>query len=109
MKDTSVMFSREMKILSMLLDSGLTFTNHVKILWTKAVQQLSSIRRASSLLKSSSIIGLYSSQVLPVMEYYPLIWNGCPLKYLQKLDSVRDRAQRLIDWKRVFKVSLIAM
>ena len=47
----------------------------------------------------NSIIIFYSSQVLPGMEYCSLTWCGCNPSYLHKLDSIRDRAQRLIVWK----------
>ena len=98
--DKTVKFSKEINILGITIDSGLTFTSHLKAVATKAGRKLSIIRRISHILNSNSIKILYSSQVLPVMEYCPLSWNGCPSSYLQKLDSVRDRAQRLIDWKR---------
>ena len=109
MDNTAVEFSKEINILGIIIDSGLTFASHVKTVAIKAGRKLSSIRRISNILDSNSIKVLYNSQVLPVMEYCPLTWNGCPSSYLQKLDSVRDRAQRLIDWKRGFEQAPIIL
>ena len=109
MNDMTVKFSEEINIIGKTIDSGLTFTSHLKVVATKIGRKLSIIRRISHILNSNSIKIFYSSQVLPVMEYCPLSWNGCPSSYLQKLDSVRDKAQRLIDWKRPLEEAPITL
>ena len=102
-------FAREINILGLNIDSGLTFVNHVKEISSRAGRKLTCIRRISNILDANSIKVLYNSQVLPLMEYCPLSWNGCPKSHLQRLDGIRDRAQRLINWKRSMEDSQITL
>ena len=40
-----------------------------------------------------------TSAVRSLMEYCPLTWESCPTTYLNKLENLRMRAQRLIGAK----------
>ncbi|XP_037772990.1 uncharacterized protein LOC119568525 [Penaeus monodon] len=60
-----------------------------------AARKLACIRRITPLLDAKGCCTLYHSQVRSVMEYCPLVWSCCPPSYLELLDSVQNRAQRL--------------
>ena len=86
-------------ILGVEFDSCLSFTNHTKQVAKTAGWKLGCIRRVSHLLDGRAIAALYKAQVRSVMEYSPLTWSSCPPSYLGLLDSVQNRATRLIQMK----------
>ena len=83
-------------ILGIEVNSCLSFTDHVRKLASRAAGRLSCIQRVSHLLDADGIKNLYAAQVRSIMEYAPLTWSSCPPSYLNLLDKVQDRAQRLI-------------
>ena len=86
-------------ILGIEFDSRLSFTNHAKQVAKTAGWKLGCIRRVSHLLDGRAIAALYKAQVRSVMEYSPLTWSSCPVSYLGHLDSVQNRATKLIQRK----------
>ena len=70
---------------------------------SRAATKLSCIRRIAHLLDAKGCSTLYKSQVQSLMEYCPLTWESCPRTYLNKLENVRRRAQRLIDAKERYE------
>ena len=95
-KTMSTMELSSITILGIRIDRKLTFSDHVVAVTSNAARKLSCIRRVSHLLDARGCSTLYKSQVQSLMEYCPLSWDSCPVTYLNKLESVRKRAQRLI-------------
>ena len=87
-------------ILGVEFDAGLSFANHTKKVAKNAAWKLSCVRRISHLLDAKGVEVLYKSQVRPLMEYSPLSWSSCAPSYLDKLDRVQARAQRLVNTKQ---------
>ncbi|KAG0716749.1 hypothetical protein GWK47_008954 [Chionoecetes opilio] len=60
------------------VDSGLTYTSHVRKVAKDVAWKLSCIRRVAHLLDAQGVGTLYKSQVRSLMEYSPLAWSSCP-------------------------------
>ena len=91
---------QSINILGIEVDSKLAFTNHVKNIAKMAACKLACIRRVSHFLDAKGCLTLYNSQVRSMLEYSPLVWSSCPPSYLQMLDRVQQRANRLIESKK---------
>ena len=90
---------KEIEILGVKFNKDLTFTGHVRQMAKRAANKLACVRRISYLLDGTGCATLYKSQVRSVMEYSPLVWSSCPPSYLNLLDKIQERAQRLIQYK----------
>ena len=82
---------------------GVTFTNnliwhkHISNLAQAASKKLSFLFRAKQFFSSENLLTLYKSQIRPTLEYCSHIWGSAPKSSLQLLDSIQNRAMRLIN------------
>ena len=99
MDGKNLTYNSAVNILGVQIDSRLTFTNHVREIAKKAARKLACIRRIAPLLDGNGCYTLYNSQVRSLMEYCPLVWSSCAPSYLELLDRIQNRAQRLVSLK----------
>jgi hypothetical protein len=77
--------------LGLILDSGLTWKNHIRLLTTKIAKSIGIICLARQTLTKKSLIQLYYSFVFPYLYYCTIIWGKnydatlWPLLRLQKI------------------------
>lgn len=80
------------KDLGLLLDSKLSFECHIDHIVKKALRTLGFIFRVTSgFNKTSSIITLFNTVVLPIIEYASTIWNPMYNKYIFRLERVQKK------------------
>ena len=63
---------------------------------TRVSQKLGILRQVTHLLTPHSLSTIYKAQVRSVMEYSPLTWMAVAPTTLKKLDTIQDKAARLI-------------
>ena len=84
------------KDLGVIVDSQLTFEDHISQPTTKANKILGVIRRSFDLLTKDTFIQLYNALVRPILEYGHSVWQPA-LKSLQNdIEDVQRRATKLI-------------
>ena len=86
----------EFRYLRVLLDSGLTFRNHINCFTSKAYGALSSLRKSQKHLPLVTRKLLYRSLVLPHLEYCPSVWDPSSKQLYDLIERVQNRAMRTI-------------
>ena len=81
------------KHLGLVLSNNLCWTNHIDVVYVKAMKRLYIIQSFKFKLDRNS---LDLSFVLPILEYGDIVWSGACDRDLDKLDKVHVRAMRLI-------------
>ena len=87
----------EEKDLGVIIDSDLTFEEHIssKIRTANAIVGL--IRRSCSYLDCKSFVKMYTSFVRPHIEYAQSVWAPYLIKYINLLENVQIRATKIVD------------
>ena len=84
------------KLLGILLDSKLNFDSHITSLCKKAGQKLSALARINHYLTQDQKLLLLNSVVKSQFSYCPLIWMFTSRYLNNALNSIHERALRLI-------------
>ena len=94
--DIQVATSQMVKLLGVLIDSKLTFKQHVKSLCAKASQKTKALFRIRNFLDVLSAKRLCSAFILSNFKYCPLIWmSGCKSND-ELINKVHLRALRVV-------------
>ena len=88
--------SNEEKLLGILLDSKLNFDSHITSLCKKAGEKLSALARINHYLTQDQKLLLLNSEVKSQFSYCPLIWMFTSRYLNNALNSIHERALRLI-------------
>ena len=87
----------EEKDLGVVMDSELTFTDHITQKVKKANSIVGIIRRSFASLQKDTFIKLFTAFVRPHLEYGQAIWSPHLRKYVKLIEDVQIRATKLID------------
>ncbi len=87
---------QHMKYLGVILDSQLTFDEHVNFIHSKAVKKLGIVRKSREFLDRKTSLTLYRSSVLPHLDYCDLIYENTSKTNLNKLQLVQNSACRIM-------------
>ena len=87
----------EEKDLGVIIDMGLTFEEHIATKVKKANGIMGLIRRSFSFLDGETFKKLYTSFVRPHLEYANPVWSPHLRKHIRLLESVQERATKLVD------------
>ena len=88
--------SREVKLLSVTLDSQLNFKSHATALCVKANRKVSAFARVAKYIDIQRAKLLYQSLIASTFKYYPLIWMFCGKAANDNIDRVQKRALRIL-------------
>jgi hypothetical protein len=87
---------QEEKDLGVLIDSKLSFSNHVQQITNKAHRMLGLIRHTFKELDTTSFLHLYKSLVRPHLAYASPVWSPKFKRDRDAIEKVQRRATRLI-------------
>ena len=90
------------KDLGVVIDSDLTFEEHVPLKVKKANMMVGLIRRSFSFLSCNLFNRLYTTFVRPHLEYGQIIWSPHLKKYINMIENVQIRATKLVDGLSTF-------
>ena len=96
LNNNEIVSSNEEKLLGILLDSKLNFDSHITSLCKKAGQKLSALARINHYLTQDQKLLLLNSVVKSQFSYCPLIWMFTSRYLNNALNSIHERALRLI-------------
>ena len=91
--NTNVTQSIYQKHLGIILDSKLTFENHVNMLTTKINKTIGLLRKLKNLFPRTALIKIYKAFVRPHLDYGDILYDlAFNLSFQQKLESIQYRA-----------------
>ena len=95
------------KYLGVILDSKLSFNNHVDATCKKANSVLSFLRRNLRHCHRRIKIDAYNSFVRPILNYAAPVWTPHTNYHINKLEAIQKRVARFImsDHRRISSVS----
>ena len=96
MDDTILEISEEEKDLGVLIDSKLSFEQHIASKVNKANSLVGLIRRSFEFLDGDMFRRLFTSIVRPHLEYANAVWNAHLKKHIVALENVQRQASRMI-------------
>ena len=83
------------KFLEVYIDSHLNWCEHINHIKSKISKNVSIIRRVKHLLINSSLYSLYSTLVMPYLNYCCEIWGNTYKSRIQPLHIIQKRAIRI--------------
>ena len=86
----------EEKDLGVIIDSGLTFNDHILTKVQKANVMVGLIQRTFSYLDQQTFLKLYTVLVRPHLEYAVSVWSHLE-KHINAIENVQIRATKLVD------------
>ena len=89
--------SSEVKILGVTVDSNLNLNSHISKICKKAGSKLYAISRLRPYLRGEKLILLVKSYVTSQFNYCPLLWAYTSRSNNAKINSLHERALRLVE------------
>jgi hypothetical protein len=74
------------------IENNFIWSTHITKVAAKGSKCVGLMRRVSRDLPRVSLESIYLSMVRPILEYGGVLYDGCPDKYLKKLDKVQREA-----------------
>ena len=84
------------KYLGLMLDNCLSWNAHVDYLQKKTNKVVKMLRRLRHTVPSCVIWNLYTTIVLPSLDYCDVVWSGCMKNAAKKLEVVQNNAARAV-------------
>ena len=94
--------SHSAKDLGIVLDSHLTFNEHVTDLVSKCTSSLCQINRIKHLFDQPMLMNILNSLVFSKLFYCSSVWAGTTQKNILKLQSVQNFAARIVTGSKKF-------
>ena len=92
----------EVIYLGVTIDSHLTWVPHINSICKKVAPKIGALSRLRYILPYESLYTVYSSIILPSLNYCCTVWGHCSNSKLSKLQGYQNRAARIIcnnfDW-----------
>ena len=89
-------FEEEAAFLGITIDSHLTWNSHCTIIANKISRSSGVINRVKKLLPPKSLKILYSSLVLPHLQYGLAAWGGCINQNRKRIIAIQKRVIRIV-------------
>ena len=96
MDGVQLKFEEQASFLGITIDSHLTWEAHGNNVANKISRNSSMINRVKKILPPASLKILYSSFILPHLQYGAAIWGGYPTKSRKRIISIQKRIIRTI-------------
>ncbi|MEW8548123.1 MAG: reverse transcriptase domain-containing protein, partial [Candidatus Thiodiazotropha sp.] len=96
--NSEIEFSDEITFLGMILDSKLTWGQHIKSLIEKCNKDLNLMRMVSGTTYGADkkvLLNLYKALILSKLDYGAQAYNSAPKHLLSKLDLIQNKALRI--------------
>ena len=101
-KPVKIESKANIKILGVILDSHLNWSNQVNAVKKKAFNITRNIHKINNLLPMKHRIKLYNAIISPQFSYADIIWGGCRQKEIKSLQSVQNFAAKSITGHRKY-------
>ena len=97
LKGNTVIVSEScVKVLGILTDDRLDFSQHISLMCSKAARQLNALARISKYLDQSSLKTIHDSFISSNFSYCPLVWHFCGKVNNEKIEKIQERSLRIL-------------
>ena len=87
---------RSTKTLGVIIDEGLTWSEHIAHVCKKANRGLAAMRCARSFVPAETLMNIYQTMVLPHLDYCAPVWDTCGKGLRDRVQKIQNRAGRII-------------
>ncbi|PJE78013.1 hypothetical protein CI610_03058 [invertebrate metagenome] len=94
--NVSVNFVENHRHLGVILDGNCKWTSHIDGICKKVSKQISVLRKLKYILNRHTLYRIYTSYIIPLLEYCCEVWDGCSLGDSDKLEKLQLEAARVI-------------
>ena len=94
--DISINSESSVKVLGVIVDNRLTFTEHISRCCKKAARQLNALSRIAKYLDMKSKKLIFNSFIMSNFNYCPLVWHFCGKGNNNKLEQIQERSLRTL-------------
>jgi len=84
------------KYLGVDTDRDLTWKAHIERMHQQCMGKLAAIRRAGSYMPCHIRKLLYQAFILPHLDYFSVVWNGCGATLSKRVERIQNYALRVI-------------
>jgi len=95
-KGMDIKCSKEVNLLGIHIDAGLTFKKQIMIICKKAGKQTSAIMRLSTVISIKVKLAMYRTFILSNFNYCPVMWMFCGQGNLKKMEAIQLKALRFV-------------
>ena len=82
--------------MGLIIDENLTWEHHINYSSQKIKRNVSILKRMSKVLPTESLCMLYKTLIEPPFRYCSIIWGNCGEILKDKLQTLQNRAARVI-------------
>ena len=83
--------AQEIKLLGVILDVNLQFSEHIKQICTKLSRRIGVLSRLRNLIPTTAKLTIYKTAVMPHFTYCSLVWHFCKASDRRKQDRINER------------------
>ena len=94
--DQKVHYVNEIKLLGVILDNNLSWKKQIKYVENKISKGIGILYKMKPKLNSDALLMLYSTLILPYINYCIEIWGNTYETYLEPLIKLQKRALRIV-------------
>ena len=94
--NTMISSTERMKVLGIMIDDKLNFTEHISDICIKVGRQLNVLQRLKRVLDYKSRMAIYMSCVMSNLNYCPTVWMFITKKSLDRIKNIQKRALRFV-------------
>ena len=94
--DVLINSESSVKVLGVIIDNRLTFTEHISRCCKKAARQLNALLRIAKYLDMKSKKLIFNSFIMSNFNYCPLVWHLCGEGNNNKLKQIQERSLRTL-------------
>ena len=94
--DIEIISKSTVTLLGIVIDSKLTFSEHINKLCKQAGKQVNVLRRFAKLLNTNQKLDIYRTFIVSNFNYCPLVWHFCPKSCIRLMEKVNERALRFV-------------
>lgn len=84
------------KSLGVIIDSNLSWSEHIKMISKKISSGISAIKRVRSFVPRDTLLKAYNAIVQPHFDYCSVVWGDCAKGLTDRLQKLQNRAARII-------------
>ena len=98
----SLLYNESATDLDVILDSNLTFDDHIKTTESECIARLAQINRVEHCLDRTSLLTAINSLVFSKLNYCSNVWANITEKIRRKLQAVQNFACRIVSGVRKY-------
>ena len=95
-KNITIKNSASEKLLGVIMDNKLDFTEHLNTVCKKANLKLLALNRISRFFSPEQHLLIINAYIKSLLNYCPLVWMFCYRRIMHKMNKIHERSLRLL-------------